>query len=67
VARIADITAIDRAVEKGEVLTDLFYFSPEAEDLYANLNAYRAPFNKLGEKELCPGAGMLEKISAALR
>jgi len=25
------------------------------------------PFNKLGEKELCPGAGMLERINAALR
>jgi hypothetical protein len=25
------------------------------------------PFNRLSEKELCPGAGMLEKINASLR
>jgi len=24
------------------------------------------PFDKLSDKELCPGAGMLEKINAAL-
>jgi hypothetical protein len=25
------------------------------------------PFNKLSEKDLCPGAGMLERINASLR
>ena len=52
---------------EGEVLTGLLYLSPDAEDLHAHLNTYAAPFNKLGEKELCPGTGMLEKINAALR
>jgi hypothetical protein len=40
----------------------------DAEDLHAHLNnTYEAAFNELGEKDLCPGAGMLEKINAALR
>jgi len=52
---------------KGEVLTGLLYLAPDAEDLHAHLNAYAVPFNKLGEKDLCLGAGMLEKINASLR
>jgi hypothetical protein len=42
-------------------------FSPDSEDLHAHLNTVETPFNKLSEKELCPGAGALEKINAALR
>jgi 2-oxoglutarate ferredoxin oxidoreductase subunit beta len=49
------------------VLTRLLYLATDAEDLHAHLNTYDAPFNKLSEKELCPGAGMLDKINAALR
>src|SRR5437763_2806705 len=60
-------THIARAVEKGEVLTGLLYLSPESEDLHAHLNTFEAPFNKLGEKDLCPGSAMLDKINAALR
>ncbi len=52
---------------KGEVLTGLLYVNPDTEDLHAHLGTYDAPFNTLGEKELCSGAGMLEKINAALR
>ncbi len=58
---------ISSAAHKGEVLTGLLYLSPDAEDLHAHLNTYEVPFNKLGEKDLCPGAGMLDKINAALR
>src|SRR5204863_312408 len=61
------ITHIARAVEKGEVLTGLLYLSPDSEDLHAHLNTYPAAFNKLGEKELCPGSAMLDKINAGLR
>ena len=56
-----------RAAEKGEVLTGLLYLAPDAQDLHAHLNTYEVPFNKLAEKDLCPGAGMLEKINASLR
>ena len=31
------------------------------------LGTYDQAFNTLGEKELCPGSAMLEKINAALR
>jgi 2-oxoglutarate ferredoxin oxidoreductase subunit beta len=65
--KIGAITQIARATEKGEVLTGLLYLAADAEDLHAHLNTYEAPFNRLGEKELCPGAGMLEKINAAMR
>jgi len=51
---------------KGEIVSGLLYAGPNPEDLHAHLNTVRAPFNKLGEK-VCPGAGMLEKINAALR
>jgi 2-oxoglutarate ferredoxin oxidoreductase subunit beta len=66
--KVGAMTAIARAQEKGEVLTGLLYVAPDAEDLHEHLNTYQArPFNALGEKDLCPGAGMLDKINAALR
>src|SRR5919109_1260678 len=65
--KVNAITHIARAAEKGEVLTGLLYLSPHAEDLHAHLNTYPAAFNKLGEKDLCPGSAMLDKINAALR
>ena len=58
---------ISSAAHKGEVLTGLLYVAPDAEDLHAHLNTYEAAFNKLGEKDLCPGSAMLDKINAALR
>jgi 2-oxoglutarate ferredoxin oxidoreductase subunit beta len=66
--KVGAMTAIARAAEKGEVLTGLLYVSADAEDLHRHLNTYDArPFNQLVEKDLCPGAGMLEKINSALR
>src|SRR6185436_16186086 len=57
-------THIAQAAEKGEVLTGLLYLAPDSEDLHSHLNTYDTAFNKLGEKDLCPGAGMLERINA---
>ncbi|MBI2749738.1 MAG: 2-oxoacid:ferredoxin oxidoreductase subunit beta [Burkholderiales bacterium] len=65
--RVNAMTHIAQAAEKGEVLTGLLYLAPESQDLHAHLNTTEVPFNKLGEKELCPGAGMLERINAGLR
>jgi 2-oxoglutarate ferredoxin oxidoreductase subunit beta len=65
--KINAVSQIARAAEKGEVLTGLLYLAPDAEDLHQHLNTHEVPFNKLSEKDLCPGAGMLEKINAALR
>jgi 2-oxoglutarate ferredoxin oxidoreductase subunit beta len=65
--KINAVSHIARAAEKGEVLTGLLYLAADAEDLHAHLNTCEAPFNRLGEKDLCPGSGMLEKINAAMR
>jgi 2-oxoglutarate ferredoxin oxidoreductase subunit beta len=65
--KINAITHIARAAAHGEVLTGLLYIADDAEDLHSHLNTHEVPFNQLGEKDLCPGAGILEKINAALR
>ena len=52
---------------KGEIVTGLLYVEPEPEDLHAHLNTVDTPLNRLGAKELCPGAAALEKLNAALR
>jgi len=65
--KVNAITHIAQAAAKGEVLTGLLYLSPDAEDLHAHLNTHETPFNKLAEKDLCPGSAMLDKINAGLR
>ncbi len=65
--KINAMTHIASAAAKGEVLTGLLYLAPDAEDLHANLNTHAVAFNKLGEKELCPGSAMLQRINASLR
>src|SRR5689334_17101656 len=59
--KVNAMTHIAQAAQRGEVLTGLLYVHPEAEDLHAHLNTYDKPLNRLEAKELCPGAGMLEK------
>jgi 2-oxoglutarate ferredoxin oxidoreductase subunit beta len=65
--RVKALEYVAHHAAKGEVVTGLLYLSPDSEDLHAHLNTVEMPFNKLGEKELCPGAGVLEKINASLR
>jgi len=65
--RVKALEYVAHHAAKGEVVTGLLYLDPNPEDLHAHLNTVETPFNKLSEKELCPGAGMLEKINAALR
>ncbi len=65
--RIGAMNQIQSHAAKGEVLTGLLYLNPDSEDLHAHMNTCETAFNKLGEKELCPGSGMLEKINAGLR
>src|SRR5262249_52044739 len=65
--RINATMNIAQAAETGEVLTGQLYLASEEEDLHAHLNTVDMAFNKLGEKDLCPGAGMLERINSALR
>ncbi|MFH1605477.1 MAG: 2-oxoacid:ferredoxin oxidoreductase subunit beta [Pseudomonadota bacterium] len=65
--RVKALNHIAAHQAKGELVTGLLYVDPEAEDLHAHLNTVDIAFNKLGVKELCPGAGMLEKVNASLR
>src|SRR5947209_4930875 len=53
--------------EKGEVVTGLLYVKPESADMHAYMNTVELPLNRLGERELCPGAVALEKLNAGLR
>jgi 2-oxoglutarate ferredoxin oxidoreductase subunit beta len=66
-SRVTAMSYIASHQVKGELVTGLLYVDPEPEDLHAHLNTVETPFNMLSEKELCPGAGMLEKINASLR
>jgi 2-oxoglutarate ferredoxin oxidoreductase subunit beta len=65
--RVRALEYVAQHAAKGEVVTGLLYLSLDSEDLHAHLNTVEMPFNQLSEKELCPGAGALEKINASLR
>jgi len=51
----------------GEIVTGLIFVDPETEDLHASLNTVPTPLNALRDADLCPGAGALAKVNAALR
>ena len=65
--RVKALNYIAEHQARGELVTGLLYIHPEADDLHAHLNTVATPFNKLGVKDLCPGAATLEKLNAALR
>jgi 2-oxoglutarate ferredoxin oxidoreductase subunit beta len=52
---------------RGEVVTGLLYAKPDSVDLHEHLNTAEVAFNKYSVKDLCPGAGMLERLNASLR
>jgi 2-oxoglutarate/2-oxoacid ferredoxin oxidoreductase subunit beta len=65
--RLAAMNFLQQHAAKGQVVNGLLYVDNEPEDLHAHLNTVAAPLNTLAERELCPGAGTLEKINAGLR
>ena len=65
--RLAAMSFLQHHAAKGQVVTGLLYVEQEPEDLHAHLNTVDAPLNALGEKELCPGSAVLDKINASLR
>ena len=65
--RLAATTFIQHHAAKGQIVTGLLYVEDEAGDLHGHLNTVDAPLNGLGEKDLCPGSGALDKINASLR
>ncbi|MGD9601524.1 MAG: 2-oxoacid:ferredoxin oxidoreductase subunit beta [Gammaproteobacteria bacterium] len=65
--KVAAMNYIQSHQARGEIVTGLLYVDNSAGDIHQNLNTVKVPLNSLGEKELCPGAGMLAKINASLR
>jgi 2-oxoglutarate ferredoxin oxidoreductase subunit beta len=65
--RIKAMAYVGEHAAKGEVVTGLLYVHPESVDLHEHMGTFKTPFNQLGAKELCPGAGVLGKINASLR
>ncbi|HET9485240.1 MAG TPA: 2-oxoacid:ferredoxin oxidoreductase subunit beta [Xanthomonadales bacterium] len=65
--RIAAMNYVQHHHARGEVVTGLLYVESGAPDLHQHLATVEAPFNTLGEAELCPGPDALERINATLR
>ncbi|HYA47431.1 MAG TPA: 2-oxoacid:ferredoxin oxidoreductase subunit beta, partial [Burkholderiales bacterium] len=65
--RVKAMNYVQEHQAKGELVTGLLYLHTAPEDLHAHLNTVEAPFNTLGEKQLCPGSAILEKINDSLR
>ena len=65
--RVGAMDRIARHHARGEMLTGLLYLDMQAQDLHAALNTSAQPLNTLAEADLCPGAGALDTLNAALR
>jgi 2-oxoglutarate ferredoxin oxidoreductase subunit beta len=65
--RISAMSHIQQRQAQGELVTGLLFVDPDAEDLHDHLQTSKAPLNRLGEKELCPGSETLARINAGLR
>jgi 2-oxoglutarate ferredoxin oxidoreductase subunit beta len=65
--RLGAMNFLQQHAAKGQVVTGLLYVDKEPEDLHDNFNTVGVPLNALGEKDLCPGAAVLERINASLR
>ena len=65
--RVAAMNYSQQHSARGEVVTGLLFVDPKPEELHDYLNTIEVPFNKLNERELCPGAATLAKINASLR
>src|SRR6202050_4004416 len=65
--RIAALRYLQERHAAGEIVTGRLDIDPEASDIHVHLNTVKAPLNKLGEPELCPGTAALEKINASYR
>ena len=65
--RIAAMNYSQQHHALGEVVTGLLYVDPQPQDLHSYMHTVPTPFNRLTEKELCPGSAALAKINASLR
>jgi 2-oxoglutarate/2-oxoacid ferredoxin oxidoreductase subunit beta len=64
--RLAAMNHIAQHGARGEIVTGLLYVDGAAGDLHAHLKTVETPLNRLGEKELCPGAAALAALNAEL-
>ena len=64
---VAAMNYLQERKEVGEIVTGLLYLDPQAEGLHGALNTASSPLNGFGERELCPGAEVLERFNASLR
>jgi len=65
--RVSTADALQRARNRGEILTGLIYINNEMLNLHEILETRDEPLNSLGEKELCPGVDILAEINQSLR
>ena len=65
--RFSAINAMQRAKQKGEILTGLLYIDESSNDLHDILNSSETPLNELTKDSLCPGAEALAKLNSSLR
>ncbi|MEP6942266.1 MAG: 2-oxoacid:ferredoxin oxidoreductase subunit beta [Betaproteobacteria bacterium] len=65
--RIAAMNYLQERHADGEVVTGLLYVHEDATDLHAALNTVDGALSTLGEAELVPGAGALDRFNASLR
>jgi 2-oxoglutarate ferredoxin oxidoreductase subunit beta len=65
--RIKAMTYLQERQAAGEVVTGLLYLDSDPHDLHDYISTVAKPLNALGDEELCPGAGPLEKYNAANR
>jgi 2-oxoglutarate/2-oxoacid ferredoxin oxidoreductase subunit beta len=52
---------------QGELITGLLFVDSKPRDLHDALSTAAMPLNRLGERELCPGAAILDELNSALR
>jgi len=55
------------AKRNGNYLTGLLYIDPKSKDLHNILDTVDTPLNKLEEKDLYPGDGVLENINQSFK
>jgi 2-oxoglutarate/2-oxoacid ferredoxin oxidoreductase subunit beta len=65
--RVAALSHVQARQSAGEVVTGLLYVDPHATDCHEIIGTTARPLNALGEAELCPGNGALERINASFR
>jgi len=65
--RMSAQQALAKAKKENTILTGLLYVDPHADEMHDILGTTATPLNELGEKELCPGVGILDSINAGFR